>query len=87
MLFIITDEQIRQLALNIVYDVRLYVKEHPKEYQEFIEEDIALSQNSIQSSLKGGDKLDENEFKTNQGDSKLEIKGPSIQSANGCGEA
>lgn len=44
----ITDEQIRQLALYIVYDVRQYIQEHPKEYEEFLKRESIDSQSSDQ---------------------------------------
>ncbi len=83
---IISDEQIKMIANSIVYDVRHYIMEHQTEYQEFLNEESTTTQNSEQTSLKGGDILDENEFKKNQGDSKLKAKGSSIESTYGCGE-
>lgn len=83
---IISDEQIKMIANSIVYDVRHYIMEHQTEYQEFLNEESTTTQNSEQSSLKGGDILDENEFKKNQRDSTLETKESSFSSSYGCGE-
>lgn len=83
---IISDEQIKMIANSIVYDVRHYIMEHQTEYQEFLNEESTTTQNSEQSSLKGGDILDENEFKTNPRDSTLEDKESSLSSPYGRGE-
>ena len=60
---IITDEQIRQLALHIVYDVRQYIQEHQKEYEDFLKKETKDLQYSDESSMQKGDYLDENESK------------------------
>lgn len=83
---VISDEQIKMIANGIVYEVRHYITNHETEYQQFLREESTTTQNSEQSSLKGGDILDENEFKTNPRDSTLEAKESSISSAYGCGE-
>ena len=36
---IISDEQIKQIALNIVFDVHQYITEHQKEYEKFLVEE------------------------------------------------
>ena len=61
----IKDEQIRQLALYIVYDVRQYIQEHQKEYQEFLEQESKSTQDSNNSSIMKGDNIYENEFTQN----------------------
>lgn len=40
---IISDEQIKQIANSIVLDVHDYVKEHPKEYEQFLAEENSAS--------------------------------------------
>lgn len=41
---IISDEQIKQIANDIVFDVHHYIMEHQKEYQEFLEQEMKLQQ-------------------------------------------
>ena len=36
---IISDEQIKQIANYIVFDVHQYIKEHQEEYEKFIKEE------------------------------------------------
>ena len=72
---IITDEQIRQLALYIVYDVRQYIQEHQKQYELFLESEYKSIQDSNNSSIMKGDCIDENEFTSSSRDSELNIKG------------
>ncbi len=36
---IISDEQIKQIALNIVFDVHQYITEHQEEYEKFVAEE------------------------------------------------
>ena len=56
----ITDEQIKKLALYIVYDVRQYIQEHQKEYEEFIKHEITIDQDSSESQIQKGVGLNEN---------------------------
>ena len=53
---IISDEQIKMIANSIVYDVRHYIMEHYKEYEEFLLEEQ-------QEKLKEETESDENEEK------------------------
>lgn len=69
---IITDEQIRQLALYIVYDVRQYVQEHQKEYEEFIEHETIDDQESSESQTQKGMILNANDTQTPKGNKGLE---------------
>ena len=40
---IISDEQIKQIALNIVFDVHQYITEHQEEYEKFVAEQEKLN--------------------------------------------
>ena len=40
---IISDEQIKQIANSIVFDVHDYIKEHQEEYEKFLAEEISKS--------------------------------------------
>ena len=55
---IISDEQVKQIANDIVLDVCQYIKEHQKEYEEFLKTESADLKSSDQQ--KGFD-LDEND--------------------------
>ena len=47
---IISDEQIKQIALSIVFDVHQYIIEHQEEYEQFIAEEE--SNDCVQNHLK-----------------------------------
>lgn len=51
---IISDEQIKQIANNIVFDVHQYIKEHQKEYEEFLAEEEQKT-NNLKSSIVNGE--------------------------------
>ena len=73
---IISDEQIKLIANDIVFEVRHYVLEHQEEYQEFLKTE-SLTQDSIKSFSQKGVVLDENESTSRSRNSKLNIKGVS----------
>lgn len=50
---IISDEQIKLIANNIVFDVHHYVIEHKKEYEEFLAEEEQKTNNLKSSTVKG----------------------------------
>jgi len=50
---IISDEQIKLIANNIVFDVHQYIKEHQKEYEEFLAEEEQKTNNLKSSTVKG----------------------------------
>lgn len=51
---IISDEQIKQIANNIVFDVHQYIKEHQKQYEEFLAEEEQKT-NNLKSSIINGE--------------------------------
>ena len=51
---IISDEQIKLIANNIVFDVLHYVTEHQKEYEEFLAEEEQKT-NNLKSSIVNGE--------------------------------
>ena len=51
---ILSDEQIKQIANNIVFDVHQYIKEHQKEYEEFLAEEEQKT-NNLKSSIVNGE--------------------------------
>lgn len=51
---IISDEQIKQIANNIVFDVHQYIIEHQKEYEEFLAEEEQKT-NNLKSSIVNGE--------------------------------
>lgn len=50
---IISDEQIKLIANNIVFDVHQYIIEHQKEYEEFLAEEEKKTNNLKSSIVKG----------------------------------
>lgn len=50
---ILSDEQIKHIANNIVFDVHQYIKEHQKEYEEFLAEEEQKTNNLNSSTVKG----------------------------------
>ncbi len=71
---IISDEQIKQIANDIAFDVHHYIMEHQEEYQEFLKTESS-TKDSTESSPKKGVVIDENEFTSSSRDSGLNIKG------------
>lgn len=67
---IISDEQVKQIANNIAFDVRQYIQEHQKQYEDFLKKETKNSQYSDESSMQKGDYLDENESKKDSRSSK-----------------
>ena len=51
---IFSDEQIKQISKSIVFDVRQYIKEHQKEYEEFLSEE-EQNNNNLKSSIVNGE--------------------------------
>lgn len=51
---IFSDEQIKQISNSIVFDVRQYIKEHQKEYEEFLAEE-EQNTNNLKSSMVNGE--------------------------------
>lgn len=51
---IFSDEQIKQISNSIVFDVRQYIKEHQKEYEEFLAEE-EQNNNNLKSSIVNGE--------------------------------
>lgn len=51
---IFSDEQIKQISNSIVFDVRQYIKEHQKEYEEFLAEE-EQNTNNLKSSIVNGE--------------------------------
>lgn len=50
---IVSDEQIKLIANNIVFDVHQYIIEHQKEYEEFLAEEEQKTNNLKSSIVKG----------------------------------
>lgn len=51
---IISDEQIKQIANSIVFEVHHYIIEHQKEYEEFLAEEEQKT-NNLKSSIVNGE--------------------------------
>ena len=56
---IISDEQIKQIALNIVFDVHQYITEHQEEYEKFVAEQEKLNMQNKKKEKRKGEKNNE----------------------------